>query len=190
LRPNHAVTTRIGRYVAFVAFLPVLLLLGACATTPKPQLTAADAADVDRISAYLDGIPRFEAHFIQYGSFGSDSGVVWLDRPAGHMRIDYAGAEGRVMVIADGQVLIVERNTGATTTMPVSRTPLGMLLTPRISLSGAITVANLVRLPGMIRVTLEKTDNPSQGSLTLTLADQPLRLAAVTIIDIHQPPPS
>lgn len=188
MKQNNAVTTHILKFVRCAAalILPVLLLLTACATTPRPQLTAADAADVDRVSAYLNSIPRFEAHFIQYGSFGPDAGVVWLDRPAGHMRIDYTGAGTRVMVIADGQVLIVDHGTGATTTMPVSRTPLGMLLTPTISLSGAITVANLVRLPGMIQVTLEKTDQPSQGSLTLTLADQPLKLTAVTITDTHQ----
>jgi outer membrane lipoprotein-sorting protein len=168
----------------FAAILPVLL--AACATTPRPQLTAADAADVDRVAAYLNSIPRFEAHFIQYGSFGPDAGTVWLDRPAGHMRIDYTDAKGRVMVIADGQVLIVDRSTGATTTMPVSRTPLGMLLTPTIRLSGAITVADLARLPGMIQVTLEKTGESSQGSLTLTLADRPLRLTAVTITDAHR----
>ena len=90
------------------------------------------------------------------------------------------------MVIADGQVLIVDRSTGGTTTMPVSRTPLGMLLTPRISLSGAITVANLVRLPGMIQITLEKTGQSSQGNLVLTFADQPLQLTAVTITDTHR----
>src|SRR5689334_20226886 len=165
---------KFARCAVFAAILPVLL--AACTTTPRPQLTAADAADVDRITAYLNSIPRFEAHFIQYGSFGPGAGLVWLDRPAGHMRIDYTGAEARVMVIADGQVLIVERNTGATSTMPVSRTPLGMLLTPKISLSGAITVANLLRLPGMIQVTLEKTGQSSLGSLTLTFTDQPLQL--------------
>jgi hypothetical protein len=35
-------------------------------------------------------------------------------------------------------------------------------------------------------MTLEKTDDPAQGSLTVTLADQPLRLVAVTITDVHQ----
>jgi outer membrane lipoprotein-sorting protein len=170
---------------AALAVVPPAVLAGCTTPAPRPQLTAADAAEVDRISAYLNSIPRLEAHFIQFGSFGPDAGVIWLDRPEGHLRIDYTDAEGRIMVIANGQVQILDRSTGATTTLPVSRTPLGMLLTPSISLSGAITVANVVRLPGMIQITLEKTDRPSQGSLTLTLADQPLRLTAVTIVDAH-----
>ena len=102
------------------------------------------------------------------------------------MRIDYAGSEGRVIVIANGQVQIVDQSNGSTTTMPVSRTPLGMLLTPKLNFSGAVTVAKLVKEPGIIQITLEKTNQPSQGNLTLTLADQPLGLIAVTVVDAHQ----
>jgi outer membrane lipoprotein-sorting protein len=159
----------------------LLLLLSACGGLPKPQLSAADQIDADRVAAYLNSIPRFTARFIQYGSLGPDSGLISLDRPADHMRIDYDDPARRVMVVANGWVLIVDRSTGATTTMPLSRTPLGMLLTPHISLSGAVTVDSVVRPGGMIQVTLQRTAEPSQGSLTLTLADQPLRLIAVTI---------
>ena len=38
---------------------------------------------------------------------------------------------------------------------------------------------DLVRLPGMIQVTLEKTGQSSLGSLMLTFADRPLQLIAV-----------
>jgi outer membrane lipoprotein-sorting protein len=166
--------------------LVLLLLFAACTTAPKPQLTAADTAEVDRVAAYLNSIPRFEAHFIQFGSFGQDAGVIRLDRPAGDMRIDYAGSEGRIIVIANGQVQIVDQSNGSTTTMPVSRTPLGMLLTPTLNFSGAVTVTKVVKQPGIIQITLEKTNQASQGSLTLTLADQPLGLIAVTVVDAHQ----
>ncbi|HEY1414082.1 MAG TPA: outer membrane lipoprotein carrier protein LolA [Rhodopila sp.] len=183
---NHTKVGSFSRGIARAVILPVLGLLAACATTLRPQMSAADAADVGRVSAYLNSIPRFEAHFVQYGALGPDSGQVWMDRPAGHMRIDYADRDGRVMVVNGGQVLIVDRGTGETTTMPVARTPLSMLLTARIDLSGPVTVTNLARQPGMIQMTLEKTDAPAQGSLTLTLADQPLRLVAVTMTDVHQ----
>lgn len=177
---------KLVRGAAIAANVTIMLLLAACAVAPKPQLTAADTADIDRVAAYLNGIPRFEARFIQFGSFGQSSGVIRLDRPAGDLRIDYPDADGRTIVIANGQVQIVDLSRDSTTTMAVSRTPLGMLLTPTINLSGAITVEGLTRLPGMIQITLRKTDQPSQGSLTLTLADPPLRLIAVTVIDARQ----
>jgi len=173
---------------AAVAALPALLLvlLAACAVAPPRKLTPADAADVDRVTAYLNSIPRFEAHFEQFGSFGPDAGLILLDRPAAHLRIDYADPAGRVMVIANGKMVILDRGNGSTTTIPVSRTPLGMLLTPSISLSGDITVAEVVRQPGTIQITLIKTQHPSQGSLTLTLGEQPLRLEAVTVSDAER----
>ena len=179
---------KVARGARPVARLAIVLslLFAACTTAPRPQLTAADSAEVDRVAAYLNSIPRFEAHFIQFGSFGPDAGVIRLDRPAGDMRIDYAGSEGRIIVIANGQVQIVDQSNGSTTTMPVSRTPLGMLLTPTLNFSGAVTVTKLLREPGIIQITLEKTNQPSQGSLTLTLADQPLGLIAVTVVDAHQ----
>jgi outer membrane lipoprotein-sorting protein len=168
------------------AGLFVALLLSSCSTPPPPPPTAAEQAEIDRITAYLNSIPQFTARFIQSGSFGPDSGVVRVDRPAGHLRVDYAAPDQRVMVIADGRVQIVDRSNGATTTMPLSRTPLGMLLTPSLDLSGAVTVARLVRTPGLEQITLEKTGHPSDGSLTLILSDQPLRLRAVTVIDREQ----
>lgn len=172
---------KIAQRAAAAVSLGILLLISSCATPPKPQLSAADTADIDRVTTYLNSIPRFEAHFIQFGSFGRNSGVVWVDRPAGDLRIDYSS--GRVMVIANGRVNVLDRGNGATSTMPVSRTPLSMLLTPKIDLSGPITVESLVHLPGAMQITLLKTSQPSRGSLTLTLADQPLRLAAMTVTD-------
>lgn len=181
-RPSRASITDHRIFAAAGMVLP--LLLSACsAPPPPPKPTAAEAAEIDRITTYLNSIPQITARFIQSGSFGPDSGVVWVDRPAGDLRVDYAAPDQRVMVIANGQVEIVDRSNGATTTMPLSRTPLGMLLTPTISLSGAVTVASLRHDRGIIQITLQKTDQPAQGSLALTLTDQPLRLIAVTVTD-------
>jgi outer membrane lipoprotein-sorting protein len=168
------------------AYLFVALLLASCSTPPPPPPTAAEKAEIDRITAYLNSIPQFTARFVQSGSFGADAGVVWVDRPAGHLRVDYAAPDQRVMVIANGHVQVVDRSNGATTTMPLSRTPLGMLLTPDLNLSGVVTVARLAHAPGIEQITLEKTGHPSDGSLTLTLSDQPLQLRAVTVVDREQ----
>jgi len=167
------------------AILALPVLLAACMGTPKPQFSAADMSDIDRVSAYLNATTRFEARFTQTGAFGPGAGLVWLDRP-GHLRIDYAGPGARVMVIGNGRVHILDRSNGATTTMPVSRTPLGILLAPQISLSGAVTVTALRHEAGGVQVSVQKTDQPGQGSLTLYFYDQPLRLAAVTVTDTYQ----
>jgi outer membrane lipoprotein-sorting protein len=159
-----------------------MLLLAACAGQMPQRFSAADQIDIDRIGAYLNGLPRFEAHFVQSGSYGPGAGLVWLDRP-GHLRIDYAGAGSRLMVISGGHVQILDRGNGAVTTMALSRTPLGLLLTPSITLSGPVTVTALRHEPGSVSISLIRTGQPGQGSLTLTLADPTLRLQAVTVTD-------
>ncbi len=158
------------------------VLLAGCAGPPALRLTDSDRAEIGRIEAYLNAIPRFEAHFTQYGAFGPGAGLVWLDRP-GHLRVDYAGAASRLLVVADGRVLVLDRSNGSITTMPLSRSPLAILLTPSIHLSGAVTVVSLQHTQGTVQITLKKTDQPGQGSLTLSLADQPLRLQSVSITD-------
>ena len=165
--------------------LGLALLLAGCMGTPKPQFSAADQNDIQRVSDYLNATQRFEAHFTQTGAFGPGAGLVWLDRP-GNLRIDYQGPASRLMVISNGRVRILDRSNGALTTMPLSKTPLGILLAPTISLSGAVAVTALHHDPTGLQVTLQKTDQPGQGSLTLYLSDMPLHLNAVTVTDPYQ----
>ena len=161
--------------------------LWACLAGCVPMRNAADRVDIARIEAYLNGLPRFEAHFVQSGAFGAGAGLVWLDRP-GHLRVAYAGPNSRVMVITNGRVNVLDRSNGALTTQPVSRTPLGLLLTPAIRLDGKVTVDSLTHATDqagtpILRLTLSKTGLPGQGHLTLDFTDQPLRLVAVTVQD-------
>jgi len=165
-------------------FCAVLMLSG-CMATPAPRLTAQDADDVRHVQAYLNATPRFEAHFVQSGAYGPGAGLVWLDRP-GNLRIDYQGPGSRLMVISAGRVRVLDRRTGALTTMSLSRTPLGILLAPSIDLSGPVTVSAVGHAAGGLQMTLQKTAAPGQGSLTLYLSQMPMQLQAVTVTDAYQ----
>ena len=57
-----------------------------------------------------------------------------------------------------------------TSNIPISRTPLGILLSEKATLSGDVTVTGIERLPGQIDVSLIRTASPGDGSLTLTFA--------------------
>jgi outer membrane lipoprotein-sorting protein len=167
----------------FILLAP--LLLNGCMAPGVVRLTAQDADDVRRVQDYLNHTERFEAHFVQSGAYGPGAGLVWLDRP-GNLRIDYEGPGSRLMVISGGRVRVLDRRTGALTTMALSRTPLGILLAPTIDLSGPVTVTSVQHVGGELEVTLEKTGQAGQGSLTLYLAEMPLRLQAVTVTDAYQ----
>ncbi len=158
--------------------------IAACTPLPKPTLSSDDQSDLDRIAAYLNAMPRFQARFTQSGDYGPGAGLVWVDRP-GNLRIDYQGAAARVMVIAGGRVHVLDRGNGATTTMPVSRTPLGILLEAPLHLDGTVHVDGLQHGPSTLRLTLSKTGAPAQGSLTLDFNDAPLLLRAVSVTDAY-----
>ncbi len=163
----------------------LLAMLSACMSPPPPRLSAHDITDIQSVETYLNDMPRFVAHFTQSGAFGPGAGLLWLDRP-GHLRIDYAGPTARLMVISSGRVRVLDRATGALTTMPLSRTPLGILLADHITLTGPVTVTSLSHTGDTLQLTLQKTSAPAQGSLTLTLTTHPLALAQVTVVNPAQ----
>jgi outer membrane lipoprotein-sorting protein len=119
------------------------------------------------------------------GDRGQRRGLIWLDRP-GRLRIDYAGPEARLMIANAGRLAVYDRRTHATTTMAVSRTPLGILLAPVIDLSTDVTILGIQHSEGAVQVTLQKTSAPGQGSLTLTLREAPLALSSVTLVDARR----
>jgi outer membrane lipoprotein-sorting protein len=169
---------------AWIYCVVALALANCTMTSPAVTLSAADAPEIARIQEYLEALPRLQAHFVQSGDFGPGAGTLWLDRP-GHLRIDYAGAASRVLVANGGRLAVYDRATHGTTTMALSRTPLGMLLTPTILLSGPVTVTGLQRGDGFEQISLAKTTAPDQGALRLLFRTAPLALDSVTVVDAY-----
>ena len=164
------------------AFLLVGALLAACVQTPPPVLTAEDQATLAQVQIYLDGLRQFHARFNQSGTDGNADGVLWLDRP-GRLRVEYLEPHPRLLLANHGRLLLADQVTGATSNMPVSNTPLDILLGDKIDLSGSVTVTAVQRQPGALQVGLVKTAAPSQGRLTLQFAASPLALTGVVVQD-------
>lgn len=145
--------------------------------------SAADAADLARIEMYLNSIHTLKAHFVQVAPNGAISeGTAWLDRP-GRMRFQYNPPSPLLLVAGHGQVVFHDASLDQTTTIPLSATPLGILLANHISLQGAVRVTDLERLPGEIVVTLVRSARPLDGSLRLVLSEPPLTLRQWTVVD-------
>ncbi len=158
--------------------------LAACQSFPAAQrLSPEDAATLERVQDYLNSVRTLRAQFGQTWPNGAvNHGTLWLERP-GHLRLQYAAPSPLTMVAAEGTVLFYDASTQASTTVPVARTPLGILLADRIALSGGVTVTAVRRSPGQVQVSMVRTANPGQGSLTLLFTEPPLALRALRIID-------
>jgi outer membrane lipoprotein-sorting protein len=167
------------------AFLPHI---ARAATPPPAHLGDADRADVARIVGYLNNIHTMESHFDQIAADGSDSsGMLYVQRP-GKLRLEY-NPPMPVMIIADGQgIYYWDSKLQQLTQTRVEDTPAWFLLRPDIKAAGDVTITHFERQPGVLRMTMVETAHPDLGSVTLTLADQPLELRQWTIIDAQGRP--
>jgi outer membrane lipoprotein-sorting protein len=153
------------------------------AAAPGVVLSAEDQADITRVETYLNGLKSLKAHFMQVtGDGGISEGTAWLQRP-GRMRFQYNPPAPFTLIAAHGVLIFNDSSLQQTTNIPLSRTPLGILLADRVTLSGGVTVTAIRRLPGQLQVSLVRTDSPGDGTLTLIFADQPLTLRQWTVVD-------
>jgi outer membrane lipoprotein-sorting protein len=157
------------------------MLLAGCVVRTAPVLSADDQQVVAQVQVYLNGLRQFHTQFTSAGTSGDSNGALWLDRP-GRLRVQYMHPP-KLLLVNNGRLLLADEDTGATTEMPVSNTPLGILLADRIELSGAVTVADVRREHDFVQLVLVKTARPGQGSLTLEFGIRPLVLRGVVVRD-------
>lgn len=176
---------RLFSAVAFVVLACVVHVAQTAANPPPPlALGASERAAVDRIQAYLNGIKTVRAEFLQASSNGElAQGNLYISRP-GRLRIEYQPPVP-ILVVADGTFLIYyDRELNQVSYIPLGSSPAGILLEDRISLTGGdLTITGFKQEDGTFQVTLVRTDNPMEGSLTLVLTDSPLTLRKWAVTD-------
>lgn len=149
-------------------------------------LSAQDRADIARVEAYLGAMRRLKARFLQVGPDGGTAeGTAWIERP-GKMRFQYDPPTPLLLVAAHGDLVFQDKQLNQVSHIPISSTPLGILLANRITLSGDVTVTRVTRLPGQLQITMVRTARPGDGSLTLVFADNPLALKQWMVVDAQQ----
>lgn len=171
------------RALLFAVFASAVVT-GARAEGPRAAvLSDADAAAVQQVQAYLNGLRSLKARFLQIAANGQTaSGTAWLERP-GRMRFAYDPPSPLLLVAGHGLVVFHDAKLGQTTNIPTGQTPLGLLLADQISLTGRVTVTDFARPPGQIALTLVRTASPGDGSLTLLLNAAPLQLTGWSLVD-------
>lgn len=128
-----------------------------------PALAAAQSPDLDHLKAHLSAVQTMTADFTQTDAKGRvATGTLEMKRP-GRVRFEYRG--GDLLLVADGQRLsFLDYSVGQKSSWPLSRTPLGPLLSASPDFNGKAEI-----LPSSdSRVVVARAKNAGQyGQLTL-----------------------
>jgi outer membrane lipoprotein-sorting protein len=169
-----------------LSLAPALLAALPARAQPRFQPTPQDNADLKRIETYLDSLRTLKAQFLQVAPNGQITrGTAWLDRP-GRMRFEYDAPSPLLLVAGHGLVVFHDKSLNQTSNIPISQTPLGILLADHVTFGGDVSVTGIQRLPGQIQVSIIRTSSPGDGTLTLIFADNPLTLRQWTVIDAQR----
>ncbi len=151
------------------------------ATRPAAAVLPPDI--VERVERYLDGIETLRADFTQIAPDGRTStGRVYLERP-GRLRFEYDPPEQLLMVARDWRLVVHDGSTDQTSTLPVGRTPLGILLEEEIRLGGPVTIRSIAEISDELHLTVFQSAEPGQGELTLIFGLEPLTLRRWEVLD-------
>lgn len=163
---------------SLLALLPLPLL-----PQPVRAQTAPDPQMVARVERYLNGLTTMKARFFQVAQNGGTAeGTAMIWRP-GRMRFDYDPPEPMLLVADAGQFLYYDRELRQPSIVPVSSTPLGILLRPRVQLSGDVLLKGMERSGGFVRLTMAMRGAESDGTLALVLQEDPMELRQWVVVD-------
>jgi outer membrane lipoprotein-sorting protein len=140
------------------ALVPVAIL-----AATVPSAAASDSGDLARLKTHIGGVQTMTADFTQTDARGrSSAGTLQLKRP-GKVRFQYGS--GDLLLVANGKTLtFLDYQVGQKSSWPLSRTPLGPLLSSSPDFNGKAQI-----LPSTdSRVVVARARNASQyGQLTL-----------------------
>jgi outer membrane lipoprotein-sorting protein len=128
----------------------------AVTTTAPTAFTAAQRAQVDKVSAYLSSVQVLNGQFVQVGPDGNRvKGEFFIQKP-GKVRFEYE-PPSRIEIVADGQSVVVRDRKLATQDLyPLSQTPLRFLLSDRIDLLKETSVVSVKSDDVFVTVTVEE----------------------------------
>lgn len=155
-------------------------------TARASKLSAQDAATLNEVQKYLDGIHTLRSRFQQYAQDGGvAAGTIYLQRP-GKMRIVY-DPPTPILIVSDGRAVYYwDSKLEQLSQIGVEDTPAWFLLRPQIKLSDDVTVTGFRHEPGVLRIAMTETKSPDQGSLTLVMSERPFELKQWTVVDPQQ----
>jgi outer membrane lipoprotein-sorting protein len=136
------------------------------------------------LSRYLDALTTLEAPFTQINPDGTiATGTILISRP-GRVRFEYAPPD-RTLVLADGQQVAIfdPKSNQPPEQYPLRRTPLNLILAPRVDLTQARMVLAHREEGATTRVVAQDPEFPEYGQIELVFTSDPVELRQWVVTD-------
>ncbi|QNT78034.1 LolA family protein [Entomobacter blattae] len=147
------------------------------------SLTAAQQAWVKKVEDWMNSVSTLKARFQQIAQNGSrTTGDAWIERP-GKMRFQYDKPSPLLLVANEGKLIFNDSQLDQTTTIPLNKTPLGLLLRENLRLSGDVTITGFQQTNGFVMVRVIRSNAPGEGNLTLVFWQNPFALRGWRVVD-------
>lgn len=165
-------------------FLSALGLALAGALRPMAAQASLTRADLDRLSAYLNGLGTVRTGFTQIAADGSQSRGSLLIRQPGRARFEYDPPARAMVLVGAGQIAIFDdRSNQGPQVYPLGVTPLAILLGRNIDLASSGLVAAQRQEAGRIFILGQDPERPEMGRIELAFRRDPLQLEGWAIVN-------
>lgn len=173
-------------FLALAAIGSILLLGGAGQQAPQRQTRAysdEQKAELDKISAYLNGIHSLKARFTQIGPEGGiDQGTLYIQKP-GQIRFEYSPPSPLLIVATGGRVYVRNSRLNTVDQYDLSDTPLGLLLNQDVDLKANKAVMGVTEQNGAVILQARTSANRNNSNITLVFSTPGLELRQWTVLD-------
>jgi outer membrane lipoprotein-sorting protein len=166
-----------------ISALLVLGLASPSLAAKSMDLSAEQAATVNRISEFMNSFSTLQGDFTQVSPQGNVSkGKMYISKP-GKMRFDYA-APNPFLIVSDGKwVTLKNRAKEKGDQYPLSATPLRFVVSPGVNLLRETNVLGFEKTDGIASVMLEDKKGAVSGKIILVFDENENRLQQWVIID-------
>ena len=168
------------------AIFSMFCLTGAGQQAPQrmyQSYSAQEKADLDRISAYLNGIRTLRSEFVQIGpEGGADQGELYIEKP-GRIRFAFRPPNPMTIVATGGAIYVKNARLNTVDKYDLSDTPLGLLLNDKVDLAHNKAVLGIRQQDGMLIVQARTSTNRNNTNITLIFAAANLELRQWTVKD-------
>jgi outer membrane lipoprotein-sorting protein len=184
--------TRRDFVAASAALLSVSLLSGAGQPAPQRRIDfrGEEAQDLDKISAWLNGLTTLTAAFVQTSPEGKTAqGTFYLARP-GRLRFEYRAPSPLLIVATGGNIYVRNSRLNTVDRTSVSDTPLRLLLADDIDLKRNPAVLAINRMPGALVLHARSSTNRMSENMVITFSAPDIQIREWVVKDLQGDPTS